>query len=159
MCEKPALTNQMSKCTNENFIGSTCSYSCPTGTRLVGSAKRKCASFGNAAQWNIALPRCEAMCDPEGTTMQNGKLLCSNEHYLNSKCTATCDFKYKLRGSVEKICQKSLDGADWSMNDLEPRCDAICQPLTEIANGNVQCSSDSDLGSECTFVCNDRLEV
>ena len=101
------------------------------------------------------VPRCEPVCDPAGTSLSNGEMECSNAHYLHSKCTASCAFKYKLRGSAEKICQMAgEDRAAWTMNSLEPQCDPICQPLTNLANGLINCDSESDFGSTCKFICN-----
>ena len=153
------LTNQIGECTKEHFLGSVCSYSCPAGTRLIGTGTRTCSRYGNAAQWDGSLPICEAVCDPAGTSIANGNLDCTNRHFLQSKCTATCDHKYKLTGSIEKICQKTPRGADWNMNDVEPRCEAICQPLTSLSNGRISCTSESDFNSVCAFSCNDRYQL
>ena len=160
MCEPAVLTNQMSKCTDQNNVGSKCAISCPEGTKMIGSSKRTCTRYGNSAQWDGGLPICQAMCDPAGTKMRNGILSCTDKHYLNSKCTATCDFKYKLSGSLEKNCEGRPNGqADWTMADFEPRCDPICQPLTVLANGIIECSSENNLGSDCAFTCNDRFQL
>ena len=155
VCKKPILTNEETKCTNGNNVGSRCSYKCPDQMQLVGTAIRQCVRFGNSAQWNSNPPKCQPACDQ--IQLLNGHAECTNQNFLNSKCIPKCNLNYKLSGSREHICQITLSGADWYKAGVESYCNPICQPIEKLENGKITCSSNNDFGSVCLLDCFDRV--
>ena len=72
-----------------------CEFSCPEGSRLVGSKIITCNSYGNSLQWSGNPPRCEPVCVK--LTAGEFEMSCTNENFLNSRCTFRIGFFIQLK--------------------------------------------------------------
>ena len=90
VCKKLDLTNQKYECSRGRSKDSMCEFSCPEGSRLVGSKIITCNSYGNSLQWSGNPPRCEPVCVK--LTAGEFEMSCTNENFLNSRCTFRIGF-------------------------------------------------------------------
>ena len=135
--------NGESHCTDGRNLGSTCAFSCPAGTRLIGDKASTCTGFGGLANWTTQAPLCEPVCDE--LTLKNGEINCTNDNFLNSKCSLSCAKKYERNGPSSQTCVETGPvRADWD-GALTTTCQPICQPLVDIANGATSCNDGSRL--------------
>ncbi|XP_077969592.1 P-selectin-like [Styela clava] len=161
--------NRIEKCTNGNMFGSSCTFECKEGFNLIGHKKSDCAQIGYSEKgfWTKRFPRCaKIICFPEYTKFTQGTVKCSDNNFKDSVCTFTCNFGYDITETEkpfkEIICQDD-DTADtkgqWSGNP--PVCEQItCKPaLHDPQNGQVACSNKNNIGSNCTFSCNEGYDL
>ncbi|CBY35042.1 unnamed protein product [Oikopleura dioica] len=142
------------KCSNGRRSGSTCVFSCPAGTRLVGAKSTTCAAAGS---WTRALPSCEPICDQLDVT--NGEVTCSNQNYLQSICRISCDAGFERSGPATQTCQRATkNSAEWDGNG-NTSCEATCPALLDIVYGSTSCSNKNKLNSECEFSCNQGFRL
>ncbi|CAG5085953.1 Oidioi.mRNA.OKI2018_I69.PAR.g11061.t1.cds [Oikopleura dioica] len=158
ICEAiPVPENGESSCTDGRNLGSTCAFSCPAGTRLIGDKASTCTGFGGLANWTTQAPLCEPVCDD--LTLKNGEINCTNDNFLNSKCSLSCAKKYERNGPSSQTCVETGPAkADWD-GALTTTCQPICQPLVDIANGATSCNDGSRINSKCEFSCNERYQL
>lgn len=142
ICDQiPVPENGDSKCTDGRNIGSTCAFSCPAGTRLIGDKASTCTGFGGLANWTTDAPLCEPVC--EELTLKNGEINCSDGNFLHSKCSLSCAKKYESTGPSSQTCVRTgPTTANWD-GVLTTTCQPICQPLVDIANGATTCNDAS----------------
>lgn len=109
--------------------GSTCSFGCESGFVLQGAEKIKCTE---EAQWDKAMPTCEAIVCPLLEAPQNGHINCSSlrEPLYDTQCTFSCDQDYTLDGSALLTC-----GHYGNWTEDTPTCRPAPSRMTLIASG------------------------
>ena len=163
MCEMiPELSNGHHSCTNMNFIGSECTFQCNGGYTLNGASTKTCktASTPRGAEWEASglEPRCDPICDALGEP-ENGRLECTGRE-IGETCETVCDEGYNLIGPSIRTCQSDINGWNGVQWDLEPAyCQPRCPEVKKVENTVVSCSSSTDLGSVCNFVCIQGYEM
>ncbi|XP_039256087.2 P-selectin-like [Styela clava] len=140
------------ECTNNNFLGTSCRYSCDQGFELEGQEIIECVDTGDAIMWTGAQPVCKpGSCRGFMQAPVNGRMSCTNGARVGSSCSFECSLGYNLIGSDDVLCQ--LNG-NWE--NQPPRCERIrCQSQQDApTNGAVVCSSQNLYDSICQFTCN-----
>ncbi|XP_078495093.1 P-selectin-like [Ciona intestinalis] len=139
-------------CSNNNLAGSRCVFSCTPHHRLVGSRMSSCVNSGvnNMGIWTNPAPTCERSTCVNLNAPRFGTINCS---FLGrfQQCSFTCLPGYLLDGKTRITC-----GSNLFWVSAPPICLKIdCQPaFEELENGDVSCSNENHLGSQCTFQCN-----
>ncbi|GAA6093773.1 uncharacterized protein LOC113647597 [Tachysurus ichikawai] len=133
-------------CSGDSY-GSSCTFSCNVGFRLLGTSELTCTK---TAQWNQETPSCKAVQCPALQTPQNGIVSCTDQTLSKgSICSFTCSEGFIMEGALSTEC---TDAGEWSTNI--PSCTAVrCPTLEKPVDGEMICSGDS-YGSSCTFSCN-----
>nr|XP_002129893.1 P-selectin-like isoform X1 [Ciona intestinalis]XP_026692609.1 P-selectin-like isoform X2 [Ciona intestinalis] len=148
----PSHTNPRNgrvSCTNTNEVGSSCSFDCNTGYRLIGSPTSVCQ---DDQTWDRSAPECRPLvCRPRLMAPSNGFMTCDKGNYIESECSFRCNVGYRLEGSETSVCQN-----DETWSNAAPECQPILCPPPHVAppNGNVKCTNNNLLGSRCRFKCN-----
>uniref|UniRef100_A0A8C6T2S6 E-selectin n=1 Tax=Neogobius melanostomus TaxID=47308 RepID=A0A8C6T2S6_9GOBI len=123
--KKPNLTMN---CSSDLVLGSTCSFSCPRGFLLQGKETIECSED---AQWNEAMPICEAVVCPFLEAPHNGHKNCSlKEPLYDSQCAFSCAQDYTLDGLTLLTCDHY---GNWT-GDM-PTCQPAPSQLMLIAAG------------------------
>ncbi|XP_076009299.1 E-selectin [Genypterus blacodes] len=145
--------------------GSSCSFICSPGYRLVGASAVTCTS---AAEWSEKAPRCEAIICPNPDAEAHLTSQCSHplsELQPDATCTFSCDAGYELRGAHTIQCSE-----DGQWNTEIPTCKALECPTPVIpSGGQITCALPSlsstvsigaphPQGSICTFSCDHGYE-
>jgi len=141
-------------CTNDEFLGSVCSFACDDGFEMLGQPQSECMQdFGVFGIWTTEAPECVPVladpCPAMPDTLRHGDILCSDGHAPGSECLFFCDAGFAHNGNPTSVCQN-----DGSWSHKVPKCVATsCGPIEPIANGTVTCTDGSDIASTCTFEC------
>ncbi|XP_039261561.2 sushi, von Willebrand factor type A, EGF and pentraxin domain-containing protein 1-like [Styela clava] len=140
------------KCTNGNRYSSVCRFYCQPGFKLNGSSEAQCDGSG---YWTPSVPICEdAYCPASRKMLVNGKMVCTDDGKLGTKCEYICDKYHDLVGNSTRNCISTSDGKlRWDGD--EPHCESKYCPSSRIsvANGRVVCTDDAKLGSICEYIC------
>lgn len=151
-------------CTDGNNGGSVCDYRCDPGYAVVGSPSRTCQDDGDGDEvgaWSAREPSCQRIrCTPPRTSPQNGQVTCSDQNFIDSQCSYTCDDGFNLvpATSAKTTCNDDGDGdAKGVWSNPPPICGpGECQPiLVNPLNGRVSCSDSNAVRSVCRFECNE----
>uniref|UniRef100_A0ABM5G6P4 Complement receptor type 1 isoform X8 n=1 Tax=Pogona vitticeps TaxID=103695 RepID=A0ABM5G6P4_9SAUR len=119
------------------LFGSTISYICDEGHRLLGASSRRCEILGRRVQWTGDVPFCQRIpCFPppdipHGT--HSGRY--EDDFTYGTVVTYTCEDGYPLLGDAHIHCT-SKDGfhGEWSGRVY---CGAVhCQPPPDVPNGS-----------------------
>ncbi|CAK8672821.1 unnamed protein product [Clavelina lepadiformis] len=91
-----------------------------------------------------------ASCNPASVAdIDNGEVVCTNQHYESSVCTYSCNGGFTLSGNPSVTCQSNL----WE--GIFPYCiNTSCPAINNLTNGVVSCTNKNYLNSQCTFQCN-----
>ncbi|XP_076811797.1 uncharacterized protein LOC143458809 [Clavelina lepadiformis] len=142
--------NGQVSCSDEDFFGSKCTFSCQIGYEVEGSKVVQCGERG----WNDSSPTCPRVHCPMFTKPRHGQVTCypapGNEY--GNACFFTCDEGYtkSIPNSPPVVCSAS---GTWS--GPEQTCKRIqCRRLTSLRKGTVTCSDGNNYKSNCTFKCN-----
>jgi len=141
-------------CTNDEFLGSVCTFTCDEGHEMLGAPQSECMQdFGVIGIWTTEAPICEPIladpCPELPDTLRHGDILCSDGSAPGSECLFFCDAGFAHSGNPTSVCQN-----DGSWSHPIPTCLATsCGPIEPIANGTVTCTDGSDIASQCTFEC------
>nr|XP_039253479.1 sushi, von Willebrand factor type A, EGF and pentraxin domain-containing protein 1-like [Styela clava] len=153
-------------CSDSNNGGSVCRFTCENGYQLLGSPTSTCVDDENGDQygrWTSPVPRCGLLkCQPQSASPTNGDVTCSDGNNGRSKCEYSCQPGFAVVGSPSRTCEDDGDGdeiGEWSAR--EPSCQRIrCKPpRTSPQNGQVTCSDQNYIDSECTYTCNDGYNI
>jgi len=136
--------------TSATNIGTTVSFSCPTGFVLIGSDTQECRDDGT---WSSPTPPiCQPVqCPPLEITSSHLRVLKLNNSYMGS-ATFSCPLGYHMPSQSSTIwCTK--DGV-WS--GTVPLCkEVVCTPPSPPLYGSVVTSGDTRVGSTVQSVCDD----
>lgn len=169
-CEAPKNDpNRVSTCTDRNYFGSECKFSCKKGFNLIGATESTCKQVGTSSSgfWTKSLATCaKVLCYPKLTQPANGKVTCSDANVKGSVCDYSCNKGYDLDGTnrptSSAACRDDNDGdaiGEWSIPPAT--CSRIkCEPSFRDPNGGqVACSDGKFYGSKCTFSCNSDFDL
>ncbi|XP_012590263.1 PREDICTED: complement receptor type 1-like [Condylura cristata] len=135
-------------------FGSTITYSCDAGYRLIGRPSAMCVVSGNTVMWDTDPPLCECKPCTNPPDLQNGRMVIDRDTRFGSTITYTCNEGFRLIGQSSSTCSLSGDGVAW--DNEPPLCESIpCGPPPSIANGRFTSSSLDyfPYGSVVTYQC------
>ncbi|XP_078482139.1 P-selectin-like [Ciona intestinalis] len=142
------------QCTDNENLGSVCTYKCLTHHRLVGPASTQCIDDGGDLVWDSAAPNCEHIECPDLGTIENGNVICPlSTNYVNSVCYFTCNDEFQPEPDTSlTTCQN-----DSTWTNAKPTClPTTCSLLPSIQHGDASCTNSNLLHSVCTFTCDDE---
>jgi len=144
----------MSCSTEDNGVGTECTFSCNTGYTLVGATVATCLASGfyDEMQPECAPILCDGLMAPEF-----GSMSCSTDNNgVGTECSFSCNTGYELVGAALSIC-----GVSGFYSDMAPMCQMIvCDALFAPEFGSMSCSTDNNgVGTECSFACNEGYEL
>lgn len=141
------LTGGTIRCTDESYVGSTCTATCLGGTQLVGAEVFECLASG---KWSAPLPSCRRIVCPDRGEVAQGDVSCSRRNLVGSVCTVRCHSGSQLVGEVRSQC---LPTGEW--NFPLPECQIITCPLLDFSSefGSMTCTNDNVYRSVCSFSC------
>ncbi|XP_076818199.1 P-selectin-like [Clavelina lepadiformis] len=149
-------------CSNDNFDGSECRFSCDVGFFLLGSQSSICRDDGDLdaeGEWSDPPPTCLPItCIPPQDSPENGLVFCSNANLFGSTCTFTCDPGFDLVGSGTTTCVDDSNDdqfGEWSEPPSLCRANACPDPPPAPDNGFIVCGDGPgfSLGSSCEYGC------
>ncbi|XP_070579480.1 sushi, von Willebrand factor type A, EGF and pentraxin domain-containing protein 1-like isoform X4 [Ptychodera flava] len=152
------------RCQGNNEVGTTCTYYCDEGFSIsTGSQHRECQSssrsgYDRRPSWSGQEPQCQMrQCTPL-TDPDNGYVDCDGRLEEGTRCTYHCNRGYTLEGSSQRRCRRNGNGLSWSGH--EPRCTReLCERLREFHNVNIRCNGNNELGTMCTYYCNEGFDI
>ncbi|CAK8682038.1 unnamed protein product [Clavelina lepadiformis] len=143
-------------CSRGSRVGSRCTFSCTGIHERFGPRVIVCR---RNAKWSSEPPTCVNVFCPRRNPPVNGRVSCSLDNLENTICDFECvNNNFRLVGSPSATCLDVDDddlGGRWSheVPDCELKvCPAILSPI----NGYVSCSDESNINSQCDFLCNDN---
>ncbi|XP_026693188.2 sushi, von Willebrand factor type A, EGF and pentraxin domain-containing protein 1-like isoform X4 [Ciona intestinalis] len=140
------------KCADSNNFDSECIFICDIGYTMHGTSSRTCQSDGN---WTGKHVSCGIITCGAVPTPQHGSKRCTDGENFDSSCRFTCDIGYQLVGSISRTC---LESGEW--NGIFTSCAIItCAEMDIPAHGSVECTSNNNYQSICTFACNNGYEL
>ncbi|KAJ8030547.1 Low-density lipoprotein receptor-related protein 4 [Holothuria leucospilota] len=149
----------------DTLVGSTCSFRCNVGFRLVGPEMLTCTWNGTSEQgtWSGEIPVCEAVTCPRfeltaGMHMRGCNFDVERVPY-GSICTLFCDKGYYQ--VLEGIEQKCTEDGTWQGVDFTCR-PVTCEGLYPSRNSTVSpasCTNSSSAGDVCTFSCDEGFTI
>ncbi|XP_039253130.2 P-selectin-like [Styela clava] len=155
----PQPENGKIHCSDGSNVGSVCTSECKRGYYISGSSVSKCQ---DNKRWTYAPATCESSICPDLKLIQHGNYICSNEKYVGSICSFSCKSGYRLVGPELSICQAAESGGDegiWTTGGQyceRKRCD---NQLSAPKYGNITCSDEDFVDSNCIFTCGDEYEL
>ncbi|XP_038060587.1 sushi, von Willebrand factor type A, EGF and pentraxin domain-containing protein 1-like [Patiria miniata] len=156
-----------STCSASNSVpyGTTCTYECSEGFRLVGTSTITC---GPESQWLQTLPLCQEItcASSDLPTPANGiKTGCFRDHVpFGTTCSLSCNRGYRPTTTTQRTCQSdSSNNGVWSGGTIT--CSVVtCPPLSAPAFGAIStclrngqsrsASAQQPFDSVCQLTCN-----
>ncbi|CAK8679859.1 unnamed protein product [Clavelina lepadiformis] len=142
------------RCSDNNFPGSRCVFSCDRDYVLRGEDSLICRKSG---LWAGVPPTCaQQTCSNEYTSLVNGLVSCTRANGPRSTCRYSCKPGNRLIGTNQVTCLVNARQVFWS--HAKPRCvniarSARCSIMQVPDNGAVSCTRRHRGGSRCTFSC------
>ncbi|KAM6457025.1 complement receptor type 2-like [Liasis olivaceus] len=137
------------------LFGSTLSYTCEEGHKLIGQSSRQCVISGKKVEWSGVPPKCQRILCSSPPTIPHGK---HTGKYLEdfsygTAVTYTCDKGYPLIGNASIYCT-TKDGinGEWSGRAY---CGVKQCPSPQIKNGRIVAgiSSTYRYNQKVSFEC------
>ncbi|XP_039254673.2 P-selectin-like [Styela clava] len=172
-CEpaREAPLNGQVYCTNENNVGSTCTFTCDAGydmdnikSWLLFNRCEPDPAGDGIGKWSADPATCstryycqEAQVDPE-----HGSVTCDNEAYMGSVCQFSCDDGYQLRGFDRITCRDIKNDGDgiveWSSEAPSCVADTCSMLWHDRFTVRAECNSMADdkqytIGTTCIYSC------
>ncbi|XP_046996037.1 sushi, von Willebrand factor type A, EGF and pentraxin domain-containing protein 1 [Schistocerca americana] len=131
---------------DQQSVGSTITYRCPEGHRLVGNGTRLCAQDGF---WTGTAPACQYIDCGDLDGLDHGSVrLEENRTTHGASAIYTCHENYTLIGHERRVCG---DNGSWS--GKKPQClFDWCPEPPEVHGGSVEVSGQR-AGSTATYTC------
>lgn len=137
-------------CSEGNFYGSRCSFTCDRGFKIDGEETLECTDEG----WNYGAPKCMQITCSRLIQPNNGRVSCTNGELFDSICSFTCSDGFKRIGADHAKC------TDKGWDNVPPVCEQItCPAIPKIKNGNIFCSKDNIVGSGCLVLCDNGYDL
>lgn len=147
------LQNGFFKCSSGSVaIGSSCSFSCNQGFRLIGADSITCGSDG---RWSAPVPSCQPSTCPPLTS--NGMLVGQcNQAVFGANCSVICDECSRPLSRTSAMC---LENGEWS-NPLA-QCERVqCPSLPPQSVGSYSGSCSPGICNEvCTLNCGQNYQA
>ncbi|XP_061486595.1 complement receptor type 1 [Rhineura floridana] len=140
-------------------VGTVLNYRCIVGYEHIPRVNPSLTCLDNSS-WSIENPRfCQGRrCRPP--TLENGKIVKSNDFRLGDEIIFGCDEGYRLIGRKNVQCIVIGTSVDWNRDP--PFCQRIpCYSPPDIDNGkhSGQDRDDYEYGSAVTYTCNRGLSL
>ncbi|KAH1170647.1 hypothetical protein KIL84_006265 [Mauremys mutica] len=138
-------------------FGSTVTFTCEEGHRLIGKPYRRCEIYGMRVAWSGEVPICERIPCLPPPDIPNGRhtgVIMDGFSY-GSVVTYKCESSYPLTGEATIHCT-TKDGLNGEWSARPPRCGEVRCPAPQIRNGR-RVSGDRNVYSykdSVTFECN-----
>ncbi|XP_039391810.1 C4b-binding protein-like isoform X1 [Mauremys reevesii] len=118
-------------------VGTTATFSCNDGYRLIGSNSTQCVVVRNEADWDKRVPLCEAIpCLPPPDITHGSHTGQSGEEFsFGSAVTYKCDQGFSLIGEASIRC-RTKDNVNGEWSGPAPECKVGC-PKPEVQNGSM----------------------
>uniref|UniRef100_A0ABI7W869 Sushi domain-containing protein n=1 Tax=Felis catus TaxID=9685 RepID=A0ABI7W869_FELCA len=132
------------------LFGSTITYSCDKGYRLIGDSSATCIISDNIVTWDKDMPFCEWCLPPPPINHGSYNILDKEFFPIGQEVSYSCDPGYTLIGTNPIQCT-SL--GTWS--HTAPECEAkSCDAIpNQLLNGRVVVPPNLKLGAEVSFAC------
>lgn len=108
---------------------------------------------------NIPGPLNELVCSKRPKAPGNGTVACQKSRYPGSQCRYFCKRGYLLVGNTISTCTGFGDIAMWTGATPICRRQPVCDEILPPKGGKVRCFGSGEVGSYCTFSCNERLRI
>nr|XP_026695879.1 sushi, von Willebrand factor type A, EGF and pentraxin domain-containing protein 1-like isoform X5 [Ciona intestinalis] len=151
--QRAPLSGSMT-CTNSNYHGSTCSFTCERNFFLRGPATVTCQQN---ERWNSNQPRlCTLILCTGLRPPSNGGVSSTNSTVIGQIRTFSCSEGYRMLGGDTLRCVDSNNDGFGEYDNNPPTCERItCSlPLPILNNGDVIPPTSLDYGSVASFRCN-----
>nr|XP_018670279.1 sushi, von Willebrand factor type A, EGF and pentraxin domain-containing protein 1 isoform X1 [Ciona intestinalis] len=160
----PAPVNGQMECSHGNNIGSQCTYTCSSDYAVVGDSVTTCRDMGNGEyRFDNPAPVCQMItCQPPYISIQSGEVSCTRSNEITSRCSFTCNQGYELVGEAILTCEDDSDGdpnGQWSSDAPFCRIIQCDDPQPPPANGAINCTDGTNIGSKCTYTCSSDYAV
>ncbi|XP_026693209.2 sushi, von Willebrand factor type A, EGF and pentraxin domain-containing protein 1-like isoform X5 [Ciona intestinalis] len=143
----PAFGN--TTCTDNNMYDSSCSVTCNDCYEVVGSPIRTCRRDG---AWSGDAALCQVTTCVPLRAPRNGAMDCDESiDECGTTCTFTCRRGYTLNGDARRTCNKDMRWTGVAAECLR----ASCPPLGVSLSLTYTCTNGSNVGSNCTFQCDE----
>ncbi|XP_060545538.1 complement receptor type 1 [Pantherophis guttatus] len=137
------------------LFGSTLSYTCEEGYKLIGQSSRKCALNGKRVKWSGNLPECQPILCSSPPNIPHGKHTGNflKDFFYGTTVTYMCDKGYPLIGNASITCT-SKDGINGEWSGRAYCGVAWCQS-PQIKNGKIVAgvSSTYKYNQKVSFEC------
>ncbi|XP_039374306.1 complement receptor type 2-like isoform X2 [Mauremys reevesii] len=137
-------------------VGTTATFSCNDGYRLIGSNSTQCVVVRNEADWDKHVPLCEAIpCHPpSGITHGSHTGQSGQEFFYGSAVTYKCDKGFSLIGKASIHCT-TKDNVNGEWSGPAPKCKVVKCPEPEVKNGKKRSGfgPDYSYGNTVIFEC------
>ncbi|XP_039252679.2 sushi, von Willebrand factor type A, EGF and pentraxin domain-containing protein 1-like isoform X1 [Styela clava] len=152
-------TNGQENCDNSFFAGSTCSFTCNIGFRLVGPDSMTCSMYDSGSWTPVNAPMCSQISCPDLSFTGDGTTFdCTNGNLWGSVCTYGCMDGYDLNptptlgSTIDVTC---TDDTSWQPSPpSNPVC--IIRTCPELQfEGFITCvpPNSRDYGTICSYTC------
>ncbi|XP_037529737.1 CUB and sushi domain-containing protein 3 isoform X2 [Rhipicephalus sanguineus] len=130
-CGSPDREENSTTTGRDYRVGQEVVYECPTGSLLVGTASRKCATSGF---WTGAAPSCKYLDCGAPDPVDNGRIvLLHGRTTYNATVEYVCDTNYTLVGQPRRIC-----GPEGRWNGTKPSClQSYCTMLSPVPSSSL----------------------
>ncbi|XP_064386974.1 sushi, von Willebrand factor type A, EGF and pentraxin domain-containing protein 1-like [Halichondria panicea] len=149
---------------NSRLVGSTATYSCDNGYRLVGETMRTCGSGGS---WTESAPVCHLITCSDLPSLTNGVVDygagSTNNRPVDTVATYSCNPGYTFNGGSTRTCE--IDGNNGMWSGSAPTCQQIpCFDLPSLTNGMITYSAGGStnirpVGSTATYSCDNGYRL
>ncbi|KAM9148098.1 complement receptor type 1 isoform 5-T5 [Pangshura tecta] len=138
------------------LFGSTVTFTCEEGHRLIGKRYRRCEIYGTRVAWDGEVPICERIPCLPPPDIPNGRHtgVIMDGFFYGSSVTYKCESDYPLTGEASIHCT-TKDGLNGEWSARPPRCGEVRCPTPQIQNGR-RVSGDRNVYSykdNVTFEC------
>nr|XP_039271172.1 sushi, von Willebrand factor type A, EGF and pentraxin domain-containing protein 1-like [Styela clava] len=142
------------ECTNANKFESVCSFKCDYGYELFGMQETECLA---TETFSKPPPSCrEIICPKNFLNVPNGKVSCTNDNKLASRCMYKCDVGYQLTTESVDVVE-CLETYTW--DEEKPKCERkICPQgyatlIRAAEHGTLTCTNSNKYQSICSVTC------
>ncbi|XP_019863662.1 PREDICTED: CUB and sushi domain-containing protein 1-like isoform X3 [Amphimedon queenslandica] len=144
----PHIANGAVSIHPDTRLGSTATYTCNSGYKLVGNDTRTCLANG---KWSGQEPVCRPVDCGDLDNPMNGWVHISPNTLFGGQALYRCKLGYELSSDVVRTCQAS---GQWSGS--APTCDPIdCGPQPEPdPNGSIKATQGTSLRNQTAYQCN-----
>merc|ERR1712136_241581 len=144
----------MSCSTDNNGVGTECSFTCNSGYNMVGAVMSTCMATGF---YSDMAPLCQLVTCMALEAPLFGDIVCSSDtNGVGTTCGFSCLPGYNLVGAELSTCM-----ADGFYDLAAPSCEfAGCDALVAPEFGTMMCSTDNnEVGTMCSFACNQGYQL
>ncbi|KAM9148148.1 membrane cofactor protein-like isoform 2-T2 [Pangshura tecta] len=137
-------------------VGTTATFSCNEGYRLIGTTSAKCVASGNEVDWDKEVPVCQAIpCLPPPDITHGSHTGQSGEEFsFGSAVTYKCDQGFSLIGEASIHCT-TKDNVNGEWSGPSPECEGACEspPRFSFAELPGEVNNSYPVGTKLKYSC------